>query len=270
MKLIEPFKNEWVFHDPTVNLEIEEEFDEAVDAARSGDLRSAERMARDIVRRCPNHIDALHHLALWMGELGDTVTSYAFCQAAVSIGLHAIPPEFDWNRSRMEWGHFENRPFMRAYHALAFKRMEQGDWEAAISILSRLLAVNPDDNLGVRYELPLCWFETGDIAAVVEHCRRHEGDGSPFMAYSNALAHILADEMTKAESVLEYAVRADPHVARELLADDHPEPEREIPGTYRLGGASEAWHYWDLNGKYWQRSRPAMALLRRVLDRHTH
>ena len=93
-------------------------------------------------------------------------------------------------RSRLAWGHIENRPFMRAYHNLAIPRMEQQAWQAAIEILSRLLAVNPNDNQGVRYELPGCWFETGDIAAVIEHCRRHDDDGSPFMLYPNALAHV--------------------------------------------------------------------------------
>ena len=188
MELIEQFENEWVFHDPTIT-EIDEDFYDALEVAGGGDLRAAERMARDIVHRCPNHIDALHHLALWMGERGDTVSAYAFCQAAVSIGLHAIPPDFHWNRSRMEWGHLENGPFMRAYHALAIQRMEQLAWEAAILILSRLLAVNPNDNLGVRYELPACWLETDDTAAVIEHCRHHEDDASPFMVYSHVLAH---------------------------------------------------------------------------------
>ena len=164
MELIEQFDNEWVFQDPTITPAIDDEFEEALEASRRGDHRAAERIARAIASRCPNHIDAHHHLAMWIEKRGDMVTAYAFCQAAVSIGLHAIPPDFDWDRSRMEWGHLENRPFMRAYHNLALHRMRQKDWEAAIGVLSRLLAVNPNDNQGVRYELPQCWFETGDNA----------------------------------------------------------------------------------------------------------
>ena len=86
----------------------------------------------------------------------------------MATGLHAIPPDFHWDRSRLSWGHIENRPFMRAYHNLAIHRLEQQAWEAAIEILSRLLAVNPNDNQGACYELTSCWFETGKIAASIE------------------------------------------------------------------------------------------------------
>ena len=270
MELIEQFENEWVFQDPTITPAIDDEFEEALEASRRGDHRAAERIARAVVRRCPNHVDALHHLAIWIKERTDIVTAYAFCQAAVSIGLHAIPPEFHWDRSRLTWGHLENRPFMRAYHNLAIHRMEQQAWEAAIEILSRLLAVNPNDNQGVRYELPGCWFETGNIAAVIEHCRRHDDDASPLMLYSNALAHVLADDTPAAQSALKHAILAQPLVAKELLADRHPEPQRSYPGTYTIGGRAEAWDYWKLNGEYWRRSDTATALLRRILDENTH
>ena len=269
MELIEQFDNEWVFHDPTITPAIDDEFEEALEASRRGDHRAAERIARAIASRCPNHIDAHHHLAMWIEKRGDMVTAYAFCQAAVSIGLHAIPPDFHWDRSRMEWGHLENRPFMRAYHNLAIHRMRQKDWEAAIGILSRLLAVNPNDNQGVRYELPQCWFETGDIASVIRHCRRHDDDGSPSMLYPIALAYVLAGDTPAARGALKRAILAAPLVAKELLADRHPEPARSYPGTYAMGGRSEAWEYWKLDGEYWRCSDTAMALLRRVLDENT-
>ena len=64
MKLIEQFENEWVFEDPTITLAIDDEFAEALEASRLGDLRAAERIARAVVGKCPNHIDTLHHLAI--------------------------------------------------------------------------------------------------------------------------------------------------------------------------------------------------------------
>ena len=68
MELIEQFENEWVFEDPTMTLAIDDEFEEALEASRRGDLRAAERIARAVVGKCPNHIDALHHLAIWIKE----------------------------------------------------------------------------------------------------------------------------------------------------------------------------------------------------------
>ena len=186
--------------------------------------------------------------------------------AAVAIGLQAIPPAFNWKRSRLRWGYLENRPFMRAYQALALHRMDQRAWDDAILILGRLLAVNPNDNQGVRYELPQCWFETGDVDAVVEHCRAHRTDTSPFIRYTNALALTMASRVPEAREALESAIRGSPLVARELLAERHPEPDDGFPGSYVLGGPSEAWVYWDAYGTYWRRSKEAMKLLRELAD----
>lgn len=126
-----------------------------------------------------------------------------------------------------------------------------------MELIEQFDAVNPNDNLGVRYELPRCWFETGDIAAVIRHCRRHDDDGSPFMLYSIALAYVLARDTLVARSALKRAILAALLVAKELLADRHPEPERSNPGTYTMGGRSEAWEYWKLNGEYWRRIAPS-------------
>ena len=174
---------EWVFHDPAITPDIDEEFDNALETDSQGNPQDAERIVRGIVRKCPNHIDALHHLSIWIEERGDTLTAYAFCQAAVAVGLHAIPRDFHWDRSHLPWGHLDNRPFLRAYHALAIHRIEHHAWDAAIEILGRLLRVNPNDNQGARYELPACWFETGDISAVIDHCAYHNDDASPFILY---------------------------------------------------------------------------------------
>ena len=78
MKLVEQFVNEWVFEEPTITLAIDDEFEEALEASRRGDLPAAERIARAVVRKCPNHIDALHYLAIWIEKRDDIVTAYAF------------------------------------------------------------------------------------------------------------------------------------------------------------------------------------------------
>ena len=270
MELVERCENEWVFHEPAITPDIEEEFENALETDSQGNPQAAERFVRGIVCKCPNHIDALYHLSIWIEERGDTLTAYAFCQAAVAVGLHAIPGNFHWDRSHLPWSHLDNRPFLRAYHALAIHRIKQRAWDPAIEILSRLLHVNPNDNQGVRYELPACWFETGDISAVIGHCACHDDDASPFILYSSALAYILANRIPEARTALLRAIHGQPLVAKELLARQHPEPERFIPGAITVGGQSEAWEYWNHNGKYWQRSDTAMTLLRQTLHNNTH
>ena len=155
---------------------------------------------------------------------------------------------------------------MRAYHTLAIHRMEQGAWQDAIVILKRLLTVNPNDNQGARHLLTQCWFEVGDEEAVIDLCERYAGDVMPEILYSKALALAIAKRVPEARTALEACLDRLPLVAKELLSRKHPEPHRTHPGTITLGGADQAWEYWNEYGRYWRKSRSAMALLREAAE----
>lgn len=262
MELVQVHDNEWAFHDPTITNEVEDKFNDALEAYDRGSDGEAEEMVRDVLAECPNHIDALHHLGVFLGECDEDLDSYAYCQAAVSVGLQAIPSNFRWDGDRISWLELDNRPFLRAYHTLAVHRMHQGAWHDAIVILQRLLAVNPNDNQGARHFLPKCWFEVNDVAAVVDHCQRYRNDSMPEILYSHALALVLARKKKEAQAVLQDCVQRLPLVAEELLSRAHPEPAREHPGLVKFGGPVQAWLYWKEYGRYWRKSRSAKALLR--------
>lgn len=70
----------------------------------------AEKLIRAVAAECPNHIDALHHIGLFLGERGAALESYVFCQAAVAVGLHAIPT---LSVGRVIGTDSPNRPFLR-------------------------------------------------------------------------------------------------------------------------------------------------------------
>ena len=259
---VEP--NEWVFWEPTLTNEVETQFDLALDVHESGDRQAATTLLRTLVMKYPNHIDALHHLSLWYGEEGKTLESYTFCQAAVSVGLHAIPKRFSWDRGKLSWLDIRNRPFMRAYDHLGFLRIDQGHWNDALNIFMRLLTVNPSDNQGIRYMLPKCWFETGEISTVIKHCRKYSDDSAPEIRYSNVLALVLDGRENDAEAALADCIAGSPLVAKELLKKRHPLPKSRHPGLITIGGEDQAWVYWKEYGQYWDRSQSAMALLREV------
>ena len=160
MKLVEMEKNNWVFEeDPAMTLELQERFYQAVEVWADGRSDVAQRMLCAVVTECPNHIDAIHHLSLLYSEQERELEAYIYCQAAVGIGLHALPQKFSWRTARLEWPWLENRPFLRAYHSLGMWHLHNDRHDAAIEIFRRLLSVNPNDNQGVRYLLPHCWFE---------------------------------------------------------------------------------------------------------------
>lgn len=266
MELVQHHEGEWIFEDAAITNEVESKFVEALDAYDDGLHEEAEVSVRQVLAECPNHIDALYHLGLFLEDRGDALGGYVYCQAAVSVGLQAIPETFRWADNRITWSHLDNRPFLRAYHALAFHRMGQSAWHDAIVILKRLLAVNPNDNQGARHLLPKCWFEVNDAAAVIDLCQRYADDSAPETLYSHALALAITKRTNEARDVLQHCVRRLPLVAKELLSRRHPEPAREHSGAITLGGADQAWEYWKEYGRYWRKSKSAMTLLREAQE----
>lgn len=264
MKLKEVEKNIWIFSNEYIPRELDDAFDVAQYAWQSGQFLVAEKKFLAIVERCPNHIDALHHLSILYGEAGYDAASYAYSQAAVGVGLRVIPEKFSWKKSRMEWVFVENRPFMRAYHALGLWFLNHKQYSEASESFGRLLAVCPNDNLGVRYMLPECWFAQDMPEKVVAHCQVYQDDAGPDIQYSMALALVALKKVESAKKILEVACAGLPLVGKELLKKSHRKPVSYMPGTITWGGADQAYEYWHHMGKYWSASDEAMHLLKTV------
>ena len=267
MQLVEIGRKAWVFRDPTITYEIQQKLDRALDTWEAGHVESAKKMLRAIIEECPNHIDACHHLSLIYEEQGRKLEAYVFCQTAVSIGLQAIPKKFKWEQSIVTWGLLNNRPFLRAYHNLGLWHFHNDRYDDAIEIFERLLFVNPDDNQRVRYLLPICWFEKGELSATLDLCRQYSNDLAPAILYSQALAFALLGRDEDARAVLKNCVLELPLVGKELLKKIHPKPKFQMDGYITLGGHDQAYEYWRCFGKYWSDSESAMKLLRQAMKR---
>lgn len=261
MQLQEIENNQWVFPSNRIGSPVQREFDDALTAWRAGKFNVAEKKLAAIVSQYPDDMDALHHLSMLYGETGRDVEAYVYLQAAVGVGLQAIPDAFTWAHSRMDWGFLDNRPFMRAYHAMGLWFLGHGRFDEAIEIFSRLLAVCPNDNLGVRHILPECWLAQGQPEKVVTHCRAHADDDAPEIQYTLALALVMTGKVESAQKILGSAVKAMPLVAKELLKKSHRRPASYRPGIITWGGADQAFEYWYRYGKFWSGSAKAMHLL---------
>ena len=265
MKLVEVEENRWVFEDLAITDAAWEKLDQALESLESGYVGHAEKMLLAIVVECPSHIDALHHLSIIYDEQGRGLEAYVFCQAAVSIGLQAIPRQFKWERSLMEWSMLDNRPFRRAYHHLGLWHLNGNRYDEAIEIFGRLLSTNPNDNQGVRHLLPLCWFEKNDLTGILDLCRTYAGEATPEIIYSEALALALLGRDEDALAALENCVAVLPLVGKELLKKRHPRSKYWSEDYITLGGPDQAYDYWQNYGKHWSASESAMSLLGQVV-----
>ena len=69
-------EHEWCFIDPECVANSWEKFNEATEALNFGSASEAEDMIRAILKKCPIHIDALHHLALILEHRGLAIEAY--------------------------------------------------------------------------------------------------------------------------------------------------------------------------------------------------
>lgn len=264
MELIEIEKDHWIF--PLLSTEsAQDEFYRILELLDAGRLEAAEARLLALIEVAPNHIDAIHHLALVYEEQGRDGESCLCRMAAVGIGLDALPEKFSWKKSRLEWGFLENRPFMRAYHSLGLWRLEEGEYAEAARIFSRLMQVCPNDNLGARYLLIHCTFATGKPAEALSVCRKYRNDVDPEITFSRPLALILTGETETAKPLLAKAVQELPLVGKELLKKRHPKPKDQDPDYITFGGHDQAYDYWSRYGRFWTSSSVAMELLEAVV-----
>lgn len=268
LELIEILPNTWAFHQDMPDG-VEERLNEAVECFEAGDLDEAEEILREVLLVCPHHIDALHHLALIFSDSGLKLESYLCTREAVRIGLEAIPSHFSWLTSRMLWLELENRPFMRAYHALGLSILDSQGAASAIEVFARLLSVNRSDNLGCRYTLMQCYLDLNEWQAALDLSQRYNNDTGPDIVYSKVVALFQLDqddENDEAIEALTFAIDHYPNIAKELIKTKHSEPESKHPGYITLGGEDEAYDYWERNRKHWTSDTIAYKTLKTLLN----
>ncbi len=61
----------------------------------SGELVGPEAIFKNVLAQMPDHIDAIHHLAMVLSDRGLSDEARGLWEQAVSIGRKAFPPEFD-------------------------------------------------------------------------------------------------------------------------------------------------------------------------------
>lgn len=215
---------EWRF--AGIAHETEMKFNDLLEERDFGGVSPAEmeRRLREQIHEAPNFIDAYHHLAMVLDERGKRQEAGLLWQLAVNLGLQCFIEQFSAAGNRLEWGWLENRPFLRAYHALGLQHLDAGRQEMALSIFRTILALNPGDNQGVRALAVNCCLALKRYAEVPAICEDAPCDHMAETVYGRVLALYALKRTTKAEKALREAVAAMPLVDRELVKAKHPRP----------------------------------------------
>lgn len=95
---------------------------------------------------------------------------------AMKAALLEIGDEFDKYKGNF-WGFLETRPYMRALAMHAEALRELTAYRRAIIEYQFMLELNPNDNLGVRYDLLPLLIEQGYIKEAKDLLKRYKADG---------------------------------------------------------------------------------------------
>ncbi len=186
-------------------------------------------------------------------------------RGALELGRTAFPPRaFQLGRDRLEWGWTENRPFLRCLESWMHVRAEAGAREEALGCARELLALNPGDNQGVRCVAMTWLLEAGANEEAAALAEAYPEDSFAETTYGHALALFRLGRFDEADHALRAAIGDLPLVAAELLKTKHRAPRRRYPGSITVGGADQAYDYWQSDGATWSTTPGAMDWLRRV------
>jgi tetratricopeptide (TPR) repeat protein len=94
LKLSAVAPHEWEFAFPDVYKDLMNKFYAGCEFYEEGNLNEAERAFRSVLAQMPDHLDALHHLAIVLSkrDLGDQ--AFNLWEQAVRIGHKAFPQGF--------------------------------------------------------------------------------------------------------------------------------------------------------------------------------
>jgi len=255
----------WEFIYPRMTMTIYEAFEDAIESWRVGDVEYAEHRYRRLLSDYPEFIDAYHHLAMLLEEIGREDEAFALWQHAVQIGLARLPEMVRSGAGFLPWIMMDNRPFLRAFHGLTLKILERGEVENALGAFLRMLGWNPNDNQGIRVLAIDCYFQLEQPDGVLTICDRFPDDGMPEVLYGRSLALCQLGELDQAREAIAVAIENLPLVAGELIKKSHRKPKGLRLDRVTLWSPEQAYLYWKEQGRYWKETPGALDLLREVL-----
>ena len=232
---------------------------DAMEAAERGDVERALSRAKQAVELDPDCVDAL--MLLSQGASESRAELIENMTRVVESGERALGERFFKENAGDFWGILETRPYMRARAFLAQCLAEAGRRDEAVEHYEALLALNPDDNQGLRYCLMGLYLEAGRLDGAAALFEQFEDEGSAMFAWARVLERHMAGDESGATEALKEARQTNPHV--EPLLTGTKRMPRDLPGYYGFGDENEAVICVDAIGPAWKRAGVAMAWLKK-------
>jgi len=125
--------------------------------------------------------------------------------------------------------------------------------------------LNPNDNQGVRTLAGEALFKLDRLEDALKIAEQYPDDIMPDTLYGRALALFKLGRREEATVALQQAVENLPLVGKELLKVRHHLPTTAKPDRVTVGGADEAYYYWEQWGRFWEEDTQALEWLKGII-----
>jgi tetratricopeptide (TPR) repeat protein len=208
----------------------------AFEAMEAPTAAQARKLAKSALRKDPDCVDAL--VVMTDLEAHTAKARIAGLQSAVAAGERSLGAEFIAENKGHFWLLIETRPYMRALEQLARELRGAGLHVDAIRCYEKMLALNPNDNQGVRDSLLGAYLCIDDLEGAGMLLKKYKDDAGANFAWGRVLERLLAGDPSGATLALKSARQAN-HFVELYMTGKKPIP-LELPEMYQLGSEEEA------------------------------
>jgi tetratricopeptide (TPR) repeat protein len=208
----------------------------AFDAMEATSDTTARKLAKRALRLDPDCVDAL--MVLNDVDARTQIDRIEGLQKAVAAGKRSLGATFFRENKGDFWILIQTRPYMRALETLGGEMAAVGMNLDAIAIYEEMLALNPNDNQGVRDPLLGLYLAVDDAAGAGKLLKRYKEDLSACFAWGRVIERFMAEDHTGAEAALRKAMQVNRFVVLQLTGREQA-PKR-LPDLYELGSVEEA------------------------------
>lgn len=246
---------EWEFIYPSSidNEKVQEEYWEAVELLDYEDEK-AERIFKSLISRYPFYIDAYNHLSLSFSNQNKDFESLITAEKSYKLGKECFPKEFNFNKDKLIWGNLDNRPFLRACQIYGLECQKNKNYSAAISVYKENLALNENDNQGIRYLLLESFFAFKEYGNARQLLNKYLEDYSIEFAFGSIALDILENNTSLIENKLTRANQINKFFVEEVTKVKHLKPPTfRLPGEPYFdagivnGSIQQSFDYWSRN-----------------------
>lgn len=168
----------------------------------------------------------------------------------VAAGEKRLGPQAFEEYAGAFWGFVETRPYMRARQRLAEVLRAAGRLEEAIAEFEAMLALNPNDNQGVRYSLLPVYLQLNRLDGAEKLLTKYdEAEFSVVFAWGRVLERFLSGDLPGAVKALAVARKQNPYM--QGYVKGHRRIPSHPPGAYAPGSKDEAGCFAEVLREAW-------------------